>query len=186
MRTNALCRAAALCCLIVPLSAAVGTAQAQGVIVARPAAGAMVGAARINRELPVGDDVIGAIIGKYEPQLLTDESEANHLTIVLDNLGNYVKSTVRPVTMLRAAEGDSGTVAVAAANAVMVRRIASDEVQPAGAVVASFARSSDSAAVAGFMGTGVQMSDVDGIAMKRYDAGALTKGALIVTVVKLK
>ena len=161
--------------------AAASTAAAQGgVVIARSGAGAR---AIVHNALPIADESVAALIQKYEPGLLDDQSDANALTIVLDNANNYVKSVVRKATMFHAT-GDS-LVVVGPAGVVM-RRIDSDpRASSAAAVVTAFSRGAGEPAN-GFMNTGVDPSDIEAISTKRYEAGKFTHGDLIVTVLRLK
>jgi hypothetical protein len=178
---------------ITAVGAATHAANAQGAVILRTDGSGIAGArTMIQRIMPISDDTVKSLIERYEPDVLNDESDANVVTIVLDNAGNYVRSSSRHAKVMHleaghvvALNGDSGSVRVLA-----IPRPGDDVAAPAivgGAATISMLRRADGSGEPNVATTvGFSPDEVDMIATKRFAAGTVAKSQLIVTVVKLK
>ena len=178
---------------IATASAATHAANAQGAIILRTDGAGITGARTlIQRVMPISDDTVKSLIERYEPDVLSDESDANVVTIVLDNTGSYVRSSARHAKVMQleaghvvALNGDSGSVRVLA-----IPRPGDDVAATAvvgGAVTVSALRRADGSAEPNIATTvGFSPDEVETIATKRFAAGTVAKSQLIVTVVRLK
>jgi hypothetical protein len=176
MSISILRRAALAGCLVVPFTCV--ALEAQSVVVAR--GGAAGAGPFIQHALPISDDALRALVAKYQPDLAADTAEVTSLTIVVDNDNAYVNSAVRPLRVLKPDDSSGG-------NGVLVRRI---DPGMAGVIVG---RGSAVMVVGGrgagggiMSSLGILPGDIDTIYIKRYEAGVIAKGQLMVTMIKLK
>jgi hypothetical protein len=173
------------------VSAATHAANAQRAIILRNDSSGIAGARMaIQHLMPISDDTVKSLIERYEPDVLNDESDANVVTIVLDNAGNYVRSSARHAKVMQldaghmvALNGDSVRVLSIprAGGDVEVRAIVSGAV-----TISSFRRADGSGEPHVATTAGFSTDEVEAIATKRYAAGTVAKSQLIVTVVRLK
>jgi hypothetical protein len=178
---------------IATMGAATHAANAQRAIILQSDGSGLTGARTlIQRVMPISDDTVKSLIERYEPDVLNDESDANVVTIVLDNAGNYVRSSARHAKVMQldaghvvAINGDSGSVRMLA-----IPRPGDDTSAPAvvgGAVTVSTFRRADGSGEPNIAtAAGFSRDEVETIATKRYAAGTVAKSQLIVTVVRLK
>ena len=166
--------------------------RAQGAVIVRSGAGGVITATpslAIHKMLPISDEAVKALIEAYEPGVLTNDAEANVVTIVLDADNNYVRSTARAAKVLQAEPGQVIALRGDSASQFLVRRGIDGHVSSidgAPISITTFRRAEGLGEPNGIMGTGFQPDEVDALSTKRYTAGALTKNQLIVTVVRLK
>jgi hypothetical protein len=192
MLTAPLRRSYIACAVLAPLVIAALSASAQNVVVIRSNGGAIIGPTAntvVQQTLPISDDVVRALIERYEPSVLTDDAEANVVTIVLDNANNYVKSTARPARVLHADAEHITALSGDSVAEIRIRRPVDGEPQviATGPVsVMSIRRTDGPGEHNGLLGTGVDAELVDAVSTKRYAPGSLTKSQLIVTVLRLK
>jgi hypothetical protein len=178
--------------VLAPLVVASHRASGQNVVVIRSNGGAVFGATTntmLHNTLPISDEVVRGLIEKYEPSVLTDEAEANVVTIVLDNANNYVKSTARAARVIHAEPGQAMALHDSVAAFTIRRSVDSGELRmiATGPLNVLGVRRTDLLGEPnGMLGTGIDPELVDAVSTKRYAAGTLTRSQLIVTVLRLK
>ena len=139
---------------------------------------------------PLSDDVIRSLIQAHLPDELL-QTDARHITLVVDTNDEYVTSKVTKATVI-SAEGNGTSFVYAdttGANVgpIIIRRAsAGDGTGAASATAFSITTSRSDDGAAGVFGTGYTMSEVASIGLRRYSAGQLGTSALVVSVVKLK
>jgi len=172
------------------LGAATHAANAQEVVIVRPDQPGVFGSVRamVQRAIPISDDTVRSLIERYEPGALTNDADANVVTIVLDNAGNYVRSSARNAKVVQpeagqviAIHGDSVRVFARPADGVTPTVISPD-----GVAISTFKRVDGLGESRVVMGTGYGSDEVESISSKRYAAGTLAKSQLIVSIVRLK
>ena len=173
--------------------AATHAANAQRAIILQSDGSGITGARTvIQRVMPISDDTVKSLIERYEPDVLNDESDANLVTIVLDNAGNYVRSSARHAKVMQfdagqmvALNGDSGSVRMLAiprpGDDIAATTVVGGEVR-----ISAFRRGDGSGEPTVATAAGFSRDEVEMIATKRYAAGAVGKSQLIVTIVRLK
>src|SRR4051794_33578858 len=106
---------------IAAVGAATHAAHAQGAVIIRPdGSGMMESRVILQRMMPMSDDTVKSLLERYEPGVLNDEADANVVnvvTIVLDNAGNYVRSSARHAKVLQL---DAGQVVALNGDSVRV------------------------------------------------------------------
>jgi hypothetical protein len=137
--------------------------------------------------IPISDDALKTMIQAHLPEEL-QQSDARHIVIVVDANGQYVSSKAGKATVVTH-EGNSGSFVIgdstgANAGAVVIRRNGSAANE--GTVTAFQSKIESSDLGGGILGTGYTMADVAAIGMRRFNAGELGTGLLVVSVVKLK
>ena len=145
--------------------------------------------------LALSDTAVRRLIETHLPDSFSDGADAHHVLIVLDANGEYVSGNVKKAAVINPATivngenvltGDSlGAVA-----RVMVRRLENGtaaEVIPGGAVTV-IRRNPDGGGSSQFnvMGSNYSMSEISSIGTRRYNAGELAQGPVIVSIIRLK
>ena len=193
---------------LIALVAASSSAAAQTPVIIRTDGASMGGNvnAVVHRAIQVSDDSIRSYLTRFEPSALDDDSgDATIVTMVLDNDGTYVRSSSRHAKVLQAVtggvyalNGDSlRAIEAGAGGVIRINRdslrsviVSSNTDGPAIAVggavgsIVSLRRGDATAAPVGM--AGVSPDEIGGIATKRYAAGEMGKGQLIVTLIYLK
>jgi hypothetical protein len=158
-----------------------------------------------HRIIQVSDDSVRSYLTRFEPSVLDDASgDANIVTMVLDSDGTYIRSTARHAKMIQAVpgqviavNGDSvraftvGSGRVLSINGDSTREIRlstfgdARSIATGGTVVALNGMETRVAGSAGMLAD-VAPDEVGAISTKRYAAGEMGKGPVIVTFVYLK
>jgi hypothetical protein len=138
---------------------------------------------------PVSDDVIRSLIQAHHADDLL-EAEPRHITLVVDANDQFVTSKVSKATVItsdgvgtRFVYGDS---TAANAGPLIIRRRTNGDSAVAGGTAFSITASRSDDGSSGVFGTGYSMTDVATISMRRFAAGQLGTGAVVVSVLKLK
>jgi len=174
------------------VGAATHAANAQGAIIIRTDSSGIVGNMRamIQRVMPISDDTVRSLIERYEPGVLTNDADANVVTIVLDNAGNYVRSSARNAKVIQPEQGQ-----VIALNGDSVRVLTIPRtgdgtgvsvISPEAIRISTIKRVDSLGEPHVVMGAGFSSDEIETISSKRYAAGTFAKSQLIVTVVRLK
>jgi len=176
---------------IATVGAATHAANAQRAIIVQSDGSGIAGVrTAIQRMMPISDDTVKSLIERYEPDVLNDESDANVVTIVLDNTGNYVRSTSRHAKVMQLEAGHMVALNGDSVRVLAIPRTGEDSAVAGvvgGAVtISAFRRADGSGEPNVATAAGFSRDEVEAIATKRYAAGTVAKSQLIVTVVRLK
>jgi hypothetical protein len=190
------------------LVAAVASTSAAQIVVRTEGAGIAGGGVNVltHRLVQISDDSVRSYLSRFEPGVLDDASgDANIVTMVLDSDGAYVRSTARHAKMIQAtpgqvvtvngdsvraiAVGSNGVISINGDSARAMRVSGFGETRVigvGGSVVA--VNGMDRANVGGAFGmlADVSPSEIGAISTKRYAAGEMGTGPVIVTFVYLK
>ena len=159
----------------------------------------------VHRAVQVSDDSVRSYLTRFEPGVLDDDSgDATIVTMVLDNDGTYIRSSSRHAKVMEAVpgriisiNGDSARAMVAgsgrifsisgdSARAVTISTTGDEPtIATAGSVIAVNALRAGAVGGAGML-AGVSPDEIGGMATKRYSAGQMGKGPVIVTFIYLK
>ena len=168
-------------------AAAIASNAGAQVIISTDASGIARGTvtALSRRAITIADDSVRSYLARYEPGVLDDASgDANIVTMVLDNDGAYIRSSSRHAKVVEGVPGRLIAINGDSARAVTVATsIEPSAVPTVGSV--TLLRRSDGEPAGGSL-AGVSTDEIGGIATKRYGAGEMGKGLLIVTFVYLK
>ena len=194
--------------LSIAAAVAVGsaTASAQVIITSNGSsvAGSGVGT-MVRRAITVSDDSVRSYLKRFEPGVLEDESsDANVVTMVLDNDGTYVRSSTRHAKIMQAMPGrviaiNGDSLRTIGAGETRVFTINGDSLRAVTAVPsANVAVATLGGAVVAINGmhrtdgdspsmlAGFAPDEIGGIATKHYAAGEMGKGPVFVTFIYLK
>ena len=145
--------------------------------------------------LALADSAVRRLIETHLPDAFSDDADAHHVLLVLDANGEYVSGNVKKAKVVTPAivstngesvalPGDSLGVA-----RVMVRRLDGtvSDAAPGGAVTL-MRRNTDgeSNSEHNVMGSNYSMSEISSIGVRRYDAGQLARGMVMVSIIRLK
>jgi hypothetical protein len=190
--------------VIATVALAPNTAAAQ--IIVRTDGSGVVGAnvnTIVRRSVQVSDDSVRSYLTRFEPSVLDDDSgDATVVTMVLDNDGTFIRSSSRHAKIIEAVPGRIVTVNGDSVGAIEGRVISINgdsakaititgsgdggAITTVGSVIAvNTLRRADAAASPLGLG-GVSPGEIGGVATKRYAAGEMGKGPVIVTFIYLK
>lgn len=146
--------------------------------------------------LALHDSTIRRLIETNLPGAFADDADAHQVTLVLDANGEYVSGKVAKATVLTPAvvAGSGENVFITgdslAGGRVTIRRIGTETSGSGSGATAFVVGSTDGAMAAGgghgVFGSGYDASEVSSVGIRRFTAGDLARGPVIVTVVRLK
>jgi hypothetical protein len=142
--------------------------------------------------VPISDDAIRSMIQLHLPEEL-QQSDPRHIVLVVDANNEYLSSRAGKATVITG-EGTGSTFVIgdstgASAGAVVIRRGAmtgSSDTAAAGTVTVLRTKIEGGDMASGVFGSGYSMAEVSSIGIRRFAAGQLGTGVLVVSVVKLK
>jgi hypothetical protein len=139
------------------------------------------------------DDVLRGMLTLHENAVLQPNAENNYVVLVIDANDQYVSSRSSKMKIVSAdagegmhtfTSGDSGAVKVLVRS--LTDGVAAASANPGTVMISRSSDGGDGGHANGVMGTGVNMGDVAGLGMKRYDAGTIAPGQIMVSIIKLK
>ena len=142
----------------------------------------------VRRAVTISDDSVRSYLTRFEPGVLDDESgDANIVTMVLDNDGAYVRSSSRHAKVMQAVPGRMMLVNGDTLKAMTIATSGdAPSVATQGSVIAvNTLRRAEGDSGPAMLG-GASADEISGLATKRYSAGEMGKGQIIVTFIYLK
>lgn len=148
--------------------------------------------------LALPDSAVRQLIETHFPDAFTDDADAHHVLLVLDANGEYVSGKVSKATVVTPTiintNGENTFIAGdslggSGAARVVVRKIDGVTTSMGSApAVAIMRRSTDGVidSAHGIMGSDYDMSEVSSIGYRHFTPGQLARGAVMVSVLRLK